>query len=126
MAGVPVGRAFFWDEGSAWTLAFMFVGRYGFLPDSDVPFGRLQPYIAVGPAIFFSHMEIDPGGSDSQHDLGLAVESGVRYMALKNVSVNLAFKYRYFESSYRGFNFTGTIEPTFHLFSGILGVAYHF
>jgi hypothetical protein len=37
-------------DGHVATLAFMFSGRYGLLPSSEVPFGRLQPYLAVGPA----------------------------------------------------------------------------
>ncbi|MEW6658259.1 MAG: hypothetical protein AB1424_06340 [Thermodesulfobacteriota bacterium] len=143
----------FASEGTAATLAFMFAGRYGFLPDSEVPFGRLQPYVAVGPAILFTSQQprissvsvwivggpatfpynIKPS-SKSSVNLGLAVDSGIRYMCLKNVSLDLSFKYRYGSANY-SYNYTdpldGTIEgfslnPTYHLLSGQLGAAYHF
>ncbi len=146
----------FWSEGTAASLAFMFSARYGFLPDTEVPFGRLQPYIAVGPAIFFSSQEpaltsgfiiaqapafipygIKPG-STSSVDVALAVETGLRWMALRNVSLDVSFKYRYAQPSYqfsfndpvdsptlsRGRSFT--LNPTFNLFSFQVGAAYHF
>lgn len=141
----------FFSEGNAITLAFMFAGRYGFLPDSEVPFGRLQPYVAVGPAVLWTQQEpkfsiyaiapainnytLKNAGASSTAVICLAAEAGVRYMALKNVSVGISFKYRYAEPS---FDFTMaenilpygqksfTFDPTYHLFSGQFGVAYHF
>ena len=144
---------FFKTEGTAFTLAFMFAARYGFFQDSEVPFGRLQPYVAVGPAILFSTQTLtyranrrDPFGpksywysqdtaSRSSVNVALAVEGGIRYMCLKNVSVDLSFKYRYAQPSYKftpfdDWSWAGTTEvkynPTYNLFSGQLGVAYHF
>jgi opacity protein-like surface antigen len=145
------------SEGMIATWAFMFAGRYGFFQDSEVPFGRLQPYVAVGPAIFFSSMKpkintqfIDGGGLSGVHmspgtksatTIGLAVDTGIRFMALKNVSIDLSFKYRYTQASY---DFSGQdttaiagitvlsnaatfkLQPQYNLFSGQLGVAYHF
>ena len=35
--------------GYLWTWSFMLAGRFGLMPDDEVPFGRLQPYAAVGP-----------------------------------------------------------------------------
>ncbi len=130
------------QDGMAATWAFMFAGRYGFYPDSEVPFGRLQPYVAVGPAIMWTTMDpklqanglsLAPG-SDTQAVIALSVESGIRYMALKNVSIDLSFKYRYAQPS---FSFSGAnaadgapasfkLNPTYNLFSGEIGVAYHF
>lgn len=143
----------FFSEGTAATLAFMFAGRYGFLSDSEVPFGRLQPYVAVGPAILFATQQpklsstsvfnpppvvlnpytIKPG-SDSAAVLALGVDAGIRYMCLKNVSLDLSFKYRYAEPR---FSYTYndpldhttqsfSLNPTYHLFSGQAGAAYHF
>ena len=142
----------FWSEGTAATLAFMFAARYGFLPDSEVPFGRLQPYLALGPAILFSSQEpgltsgfiiagapafvgytINPG-SASAVNIALAVEAGLRWMALKNVSLDASFKYRYAQPSYQ-YSYNDpvdflprsfTLNLTYHLFSFQMGAAYHF
>lgn len=141
----------FWSKGTAATLGFMLVARYGFLRDSEVPFGRLQPYVAVGPALFFASQEPAaevraalPGppiiiqsvksGTDSDVALALAVDAGVRWMASKNVSIDVFFKYRFAEPSFHYTYFDGSLgstrpfdlKPTFHLFSGNVGVAYHF
>ena len=147
-------RNTFFSEGTAATLAFMFAARYGFLPDSEVPFGRLQPYLAVGPAILFSSQSprihssrllaetpafinaysIKPG-STSSADICLAVDAGCRYMALKNVSIDLFFKYRYaapnysysiIDPMYQANPISFNLNPEYHLFSVQLGAAYHF
>jgi len=157
--GPSVGTApnEFFSEGTAATLAFMFAARYGFFPDAEVPFGRLQPYIGVGPAILFSSQQptlqvgsyitngggltvvvfgqnqFDPG-SDSNASICLAAEAGFRWMALKNVSLDVSFKYRFAEPTY-SYTFTDpfdnarksfSLHPTYHLFSGQMGAAYHF
>jgi opacity protein-like surface antigen len=152
------GGAGFDTSGSLATWAFMFAFRYGFLPDSEVPFGRLQPYAAVGPAIFFSYQDptinlytpnvnavqaipfwrgigLSPNGKSSIN-VGLAVESGLRYFFNKSISVQASFKYRMFTPRY---NYSGTtlfgalpitydttVKPSFNLYSGQVGVAYHF
>ena len=136
-------------EGMAATWAFMFAARYGFFADSEVPFGRLQPYVAVGPAIMFTSLKpklqtnmIPSGapdlqmspGNQSSTNIALAVDAGIRYMALKNVSIDISFKYRYAQPSYSysGINAADgapasfTLNPTYNLFSGQVGVAYHF
>lgn len=143
IAGNPVGT--YWTEGAVATLAFMFAARYGFFPDAEVPFGRLQPYVAVGPAIMFSWRQptINFGvppffqydyQSRSATNAGLAVEAGLRWMALKNVSLDVSFKYRYFNpvyswsgnDSFFGAGFIDHLRPNFNLFSLQVGAAYHF
>uniref|UniRef100_A0A7V4GAD2 Outer membrane protein beta-barrel domain-containing protein n=1 Tax=Desulfobacca acetoxidans TaxID=60893 RepID=A0A7V4GAD2_9BACT len=150
-----------YTEGYAATWAFMFAGRYGFFPDADVPFGRLQLMLAVGPAILFSGQtptitalqSVSGFGpyaqlkfnSQSSTDICLAVETGLRFMALKNVSIDATFKYRYAAPSYsyslKRFAYVVTannnninylagadlkLDPTYHLFSFQIGANYHF
>ncbi|MBM4294984.1 MAG: hypothetical protein FJ126_08805 [Deltaproteobacteria bacterium] len=111
------------SEGTMACWSFLFMGKYGFFPDSEVPFGRLQPYLAVGPGIMFSTQ--NPGVSSSSVDIALVTEFGIRYMALKNVSLDTVFRYRWCQPSYNfvGFN---TAEFDAHQFSFMIRASYHF
>ena len=145
------GPGTLWSNGTAATLAFMFAGRYGFLSDSEVPFGRLQPYLAVGPAILFTSQKAgssipllggaacatgSPSFKDSDSDtvICLAAEAGLSWMALKNVSIDLSFKYRYAQPRFTyekiepvtGVRTNIGLNPAYNLLSCQLGVAYHF
>lgn len=138
---------FFSSEGTAATWSFMFAGRLGFFPDQEVPFGRLQPYVAVGPGIMFASQnptfrvtspfgleESFEPGSQSDAVVCLVVDAGVRWMALKNVSIDVFFKYRHARPSFtynvvddhNGLMSQVTLNPTFDLFSVNVGAAYHF
>jgi hypothetical protein len=170
----------FYSHGRMFTLGFMFGARYGFLPDSEVPMGRLQPYVAVGPALFISSQSpstssgnfFPPGAyatiqddiplgpiagtytggphrvsimtqTKSSVDIGLAVDAGFRYYMLKNVSLDVFFKYRWVKPSYNfavrtqvtdpftaAYTYTSSstnqMDLDLSMFSGNVGVAYHF
>jgi opacity protein-like surface antigen len=143
----PLPNSTFRSQGNCATLAFMFAGRYGFLPDSEVPFGRLQPYVAVGPAILFSTREMaviarsatgavvggGDHGSQSSVDIALMAETGLRCMVLKHVSLDLSFRYRHANPCYTyqfqdaiGFYGTHIYDPSYDLLSVQVGTAYHF
>jgi hypothetical protein len=99
----------------------MFAFRYGFFPTEKVPFGKLQPYVAVGPAIFItsikpnyviqpSDFELFPvinrtvvkGSFNSVASLGLETELGLRFIIAREngflkrgfLSVDTSVKYR--------------------------------
>jgi opacity protein-like surface antigen len=102
------GTAAFQGDGSLFTLAFLVNARYGFLPTPENPFGTLQPFVGVGPALLVNRL--DPkitlprfngvpvnGGLDfngeTSVNLGLAVEAGVRYYPLQHVFLDLSYRY---------------------------------
>lgn len=128
------------QDGWIVSVCWLFMFRYGFLPDAEVPFGRLQPYLGIGPMIFVSNSSLKfsppPQHTRIQNpevDLGFGLEAGLRYMVHKHVSLNMALKYRYCEAHYstddvifdREQNYV-EMRPTYNLISIILGAAYHF
>ena len=118
----------------AWTFLFMF--HYGFLPDSEVPSGRINPYLGVGPAIvwtgvdgtlptyFHPRGQFTADGGDNTMNVALVVEPGIRFMAMKNVSIDVAMRYRYAAPSWEFNNVT--IKTSVHQFAPLIRANYHF
>ncbi len=73
-----------------WTTALHIVGRYGFIKDDEVPFGRLQPYVGVGPCFVVLYEEVD-----SAKNFGVDVMAGLRYMFTKHISAFVEYKFNY-------------------------------
>ena len=114
----------------AWT--FLFMAHYGFMPDSEVPSGRINPYIGVGPAIVWSGFEspFGGGGGVNAMNVALVVEPGIRWVAFPNVSIDTALRYRYAVPSYDVATLPGvgnvSLSPTLHQFAFLLRANYHF
>jgi len=125
---------------AAWT--FLFMAHYGFMPDSEVPGGRINPYIGVGPAIVwtgidykvatnFTVFETPFSGNvgSSAMNVALVVEPGIRWVCFKNVSIDTAMRYRYSAPSWNGDAFGTTITIKANPLSQIaflLRANYHF
>jgi len=114
---------------AAWT--FLFMAHYGFLPDAEVPAGRLHPYVGVGPCLLFSGLDLGGmrWGNKSSLDVALVTEAGIRFMALKNVSLDAAFRYRWASPTYgfvdsAGLNHDVSLDA--HQFSFLFRASYHF
>ena len=112
-----------------WTTALHLVGRYGFLPDKEVPFGRLQPYVGIGPAFIVLYEEVD-----SAKNFGIDVMAGVRYMFTKNIGAFVEYKYNHqwgVEIESHPFYLPdgtvgrGTTNLDFDCHKVVMGVAYH-
>jgi hypothetical protein len=116
----------------AWT--FLFMAHYGFMPDSEVPSGRINPYLGVGPAIVWSGADFTanlPNNARYTSNIGtnnmnvaLIVEPGIRWMAMKNVSIDTAMRYRYSQPSWS--DDFATLKLPLHQFAFLVRANYHF
>jgi hypothetical protein len=126
-----------------WAMQVNLLARYGFLKDKEVTFGRVQPYIGIGPGF-----NIDYGKLDSTKNFALETLAGVKYMFNKKLGVFFEYKFTYqfaieyqdvpvqntlptYPLTYNSATKTGlpptytfTFDQPHHMF--VLGVAYHF
>lgn len=121
IGGVPVSTGI---NGYCVAWTFMLMAHYGLFPDSEVPSGRVNPYIGVGPAIVWSGLSIGQFDGNSTN-VALVVEPGIRWVALKNVSIDTSFRYRLASPSYTLGRIDTTLE-TLHQLSFLVRANYHF
>ena len=90
---------------------------------------RLQPYVAVGPGIFFARIK-DPAltsdNTQSSTDIGLNAQVGLRYYITRHFTVFAEGKYNHVR-----FNFEETpnlfgFDSTYNMFHLTFGLSYNF
>jgi opacity protein-like surface antigen len=78
------------DRFFIWDLQTNFLARYGFFKDKEVYFGRLQPYVGLGPGF-----EIIYAKTDSAKNFAIEALAGLRYMCTPKISVFFEYKFSY-------------------------------
>ncbi len=111
-----------------WTMQLSLMVRHGFLKDKEVNFGRLQPYLGIGPGwevVYFTH--------DSAKNFAIEAQAGVRYMVTEKIGLYCEYKFSYqFAVEYQdlpaGKQVPATASWSFDLphHRFVLGVSYHF
>jgi len=115
------------DRFMIWALQTNLVARYGFFKDKEVPFGRLQPYVGIGPGF-----EIMYAKFDSAKNFAFETMGGVRYLFTPKIALFCEYKFSYqFAVEYQDFvparygnGGTMTFDVPQHRF--VIGVSYHF
>ena len=91
---------------------------------------RLQPYIAIGPGIFFATRKDDTGGTQSGTAIGLNSQVGVRYYITRSWTVFGEGKYNLARIGYTSKdsdpNAALGYRATYSAFIFSFGVSYHF
>jgi opacity protein-like surface antigen len=120
------------DWFMTWAMQTNLLARYGFLKDKEVTFGRLQPYVGIGPGF-----EIIYGQYDSAKNFAIETLGGIRYMCTSKIAIFCEYKFSYqFNVEYQnvlvakfsqgGNNDNGTMrfDVPHHRF--VIGISYHF
>ena len=115
------------DSFLIWALQTNLVARYGFFKDKEVSFGRLQPYVGIGPGF-----EIIYAKFDSAKNFAIETMAGMRYMFTPKLALFCEYKFSYqfaveyqdFIAAKYGYGGTLTFDVPRHRF--VIGVSYHF
>ena len=100
------------------------------------PMTRLQPYLGIGPGIFFARIKgegLAPDSPESTSDnatLGLNAKAGLQYYVTKHLTAFAEWKFNYahfkFDENQNLFPFPYGLEATYTMHFVAFGVGYHF
>jgi opacity protein-like surface antigen len=112
-------------------LSLLLMARYGFLKDDEVPDGRLQPYVGIGPGFFISNLNGIIGsqsGDSTSRDIGLDTRVGLAYRFDSNWAGFAEYRFTRVSPTWKVDIFNGTTDATttFNTHHIVLGVSYRF
>ena len=88
-------------------LSFDLMGRLPLMVSDNFPHGQLQPYLTVGPGVYFSHIKISPnpgfGSKDSDSSAGIKVAAGSTWMFTRNIGLFGEYRFSHFQADLLGF-----------------------
>jgi opacity protein-like surface antigen len=88
-------------------LSFDLMGRLPLMASNNFPNGQLQPYLTLGPGIYFSRIKITPtpffGSKDSDSSGGVKVGAGATFMVTRNIGVFGEYRFSHFMADLLGF-----------------------
>lgn len=101
----------------------LLMARVPIAKSEEYPYGQVQPFLGIGPGIFISLVDFDPGDDESV-DVGVDLHAGVNVQLTRMVSVFAEYRYTYFEPE---FEIQGVdIEPELSTHHAAVGVGFHF
>jgi hypothetical protein len=125
-------------NGYVLTFSLLFKYRFHLIKQPDFPDGRLFLYVGVGPGISYNYLEASnniPGnGTAVGHGIStvptFVAETGVSLFVVKDISIDLFFRYRYLTPNYE-FNVGVDGAPLYikfdnNSYNAALRIAYHF
>lgn len=143
--GFAVDFSFFQAEGgpvernNIFPLSFLVMFRGSLLQSPEHPHGRLQPYAAVGPSLFFSDTQVDLRPAVSQRvntsatNVGLDVRAGIALEVAPQIAIFAEYRFTYFEqhldeTTDLGFFSTldATSRTTYLTHHALIGVSFRF
>jgi opacity protein-like surface antigen len=112
-------------------VSVLLMARYSFLKDEEFPGGRLQPYVGVGPGLFFSILDGNIGaqtGHSTSKDIGLDTRVGLAYRFDSNWAGFAEYRFTHVSPSWNVDIFAGKTDAstTFNTHHIVLGVSYRF
>ena len=77
------------------------------MASNNFPHGQLQPYLTIGPGVYFSHIKISPtpffGSKDSDSSAGIKVGGGTTWMFTRNLGMFGEYRFSHFRADLLGF-----------------------